>query len=59
MTHTTLSRRPQADHVGTSTVDPRCCDAAERCVHCDEARAARRDAVIQSLALVRQRRRVR
>lgn len=58
--HTTLSRRPQADHPVTAARDTCCCDETVQCIHCrakaDEARAARRDAVIHSLALVRQRR---
>jgi hypothetical protein len=61
--HTTLRRSAHADHLEAEVRDARCCDDLARCADCraklDEVRAARRDALIHSVASVRPRRPVR
>ena len=61
--HTTLRRSAHADHLEAEVRDARCCDDRARCADCraklDEVRAARRDALIHSVASVRPRRPVR
>ena len=58
--HTTPSRSAHADQLEAELRGASCCEGSGRCVDCrakaDEVRAARRDAVIHSLALVRPRR---
>jgi hypothetical protein len=60
MMHSTLSRSAHADQLEAEVRDARCCDEVKRCAKCqvkvDEVRAARRDAVMHSLATVRPRR---
>ena len=63
MIHTTVRRSAHADQLEAEVRDARCCDETARCVGCgaklDEVRAARRDAVLHSIASVRPRRAVR
>ncbi len=60
---TTLSRSAYADQLEAELRAAGCCDAADQCDHCrattDEIRAARRDAIVHSLTLVRPRRHAR
>ncbi len=60
MTYTILRRSAHADQLEAEVRDARCCDEAARCAGCraklDEVRAARRDAVLHSIAAVRPRR---
>ncbi len=63
MMHTILRRSAHADQLEAEVRDARCCDEAGRCSGCrvklDEVRAARRDAVLHSIASVRPRRALR
>ena len=56
----TLPRSANADQLEAQVRDARCCQDLARCANCqtklDEVRAARRDAVIYSIASVRPRR---
>ncbi len=58
--HTTLSRSAHADQLEAEVRDARCCNDLARCADCqarlDEVRAARRDALIHSVASLRPRR---
>ncbi len=58
--HTTLSRSAHVDQLEAELRDARCCDELRRCVDCrakiTEIRAARRDTLIHTLAIVRPRR---
>ena len=60
--HTTLSRSAHADQLEAEVRDAHCCEHPARCADCqaklDEVRAARRDALIHSVASVRPRRAV-
>ncbi|MCW2737664.1 hypothetical protein [Nocardioides sp.] len=60
MRHTILRRSAHADQLEAEVRDARCCDELARCDGCrgklDEVRAARRDAVLHSIASVRPRR---
>lgn len=60
MTPMNLRRSAHADQLEAVVRDARCCEALARCSACraklDEVRAARRDAVIHSIASVRPRR---
>lgn len=60
---TTVRRSSHADHLEPEVRAASCCDAHARCADCqaqlDEDRAARRDALIHSVARVRPRRAVR
>ena len=62
MMHTSLRRSAHADQLEAEVRDARCCDELDRCADCrvklDEVRAARRDAVLHSIASVRPRRAV-
>jgi hypothetical protein len=59
----TLSRSAHADVVGAASRDAGCCEAEARCAGCEaraqEMRAARRDAIIHSVSVMRPRRHVR
>lgn len=61
--HATLSRSAHADQLEAEVRGAHCCEPLFRCADCqtklDEVRAARRDAVIHSVASVRPRRAVR
>lgn len=61
--HTTISRSAHADQLEAGVREAHCCDALARCADCqaklDEVRAARRDALIHSVASLRPRRAVR
>lgn len=60
--HATLSRSAHADQLEAEVRDACCCEHLARCADCqaklDEVRAARRDALIHSVAAVRPRRAV-
>lgn len=60
MIRTSLRRSAHADQLEAEVRDARCCDELVRCTGCraklDEVRAARRDAVLHSVAFVRPRR---
>lgn len=60
--HATLSRSAHADQLEADVRDATCCEHPVRCADCraklDEVRAARRDALIHSVASVRSRRAV-
>jgi len=60
--HTTLSRSEHADQLEAEVRVAHCCEDLARCADCqaklDEVRAARRDALIHSVASVRPRRAV-
>ena len=60
MIHTILRRSAHADQLEAEVRDARCCDETDRCPCCRaklaEVRAARRDAVLHSIASVRPRR---
>jgi hypothetical protein len=60
MIHTILRRSAHADQLEAEVRDARCCDDTARCPSCAaklvEIRAARRDAVLHSIASVRPRR---
>ena len=60
--HATLSRSANADQLEADVRDAKCCEHLARCADChaklDEVRAARRDALIHSVASVRSRRAV-
>jgi hypothetical protein len=60
MMHTILRRSAHADQLEAEVRDAPCCDDLARCATCraklDEVRAARRDAVLHSIASVRPRR---
>jgi hypothetical protein len=62
MMHATLSRSAHADQLEADVRDAQCCEHQARCADCraklDEVRAARRDALIHSVASVRSRRAV-
>lgn len=61
--HTTLSRSAHADQLEAEVRDAHCCNDLARCTDCqarlDEVRAARRDALLHSVASLRPRRAVR
>jgi len=58
--HATLSRSAHADQLEAEVRDAHCCEHLGGCAECrvklDEVRAARRDALIHSVASVRSRR---
>ncbi len=58
--HATLTRSAHADRLEAEVRDAHCCTRRSRCTDCraklDEVRAARRDALIHSVASVRPRR---
>ncbi len=60
MMHTILRRSAHADQLEAEVRDAGCCDELTRCAGCRaklaEVRAARRDAVLHSIASVRPRR---
>lgn len=60
--YATLSRSAHADQLEAEVREAHCCEHLTRCADCraklDEVRAARRDALIHSVASVRQRRTV-
>lgn len=60
MMHTIVRRSANADQLEAEVRDAVCCDELARCAGCraklDEVRAARRDALIHSIASVRPRR---
>lgn len=60
MMHTIVRRSANADQLEAEVRDATCCDELDRCAGCraklDEIRAARRDALIHSIASVRPRR---
>ena len=62
MMHATLSRSAHADQLEAEVRGAHCCAHLARCADChaklDEVRAARRDALIHSVASMRQRRAV-
>lgn len=63
MHHTIVGRSAHADQLEAEVRDARCCDAVARCPGCvallTEVRAARRDAVLHSIASIRPRRALR
>ena len=60
MMHTILRRSAHADQLDAEVRDAGCCEDGARCSDCraklDEVRAARRDALLHSIASVRPRR---
>lgn len=60
MMHTIVRRSAHADQLEAEVRDARCCVDLARCAGCqaklDEVRAARRDALLHSIASVRPRR---
>jgi hypothetical protein len=60
MSHSTIGRSANADQLEAEVRDSTCCGADARCLDCRsklaEVRAARRDAVMHSVAHVRPRR---
>jgi hypothetical protein len=60
MMHAALHRSAHADQLEAEVREARCCAAQARCATCrsklDEVRAARRDALLHSIASVRPRR---
>lgn len=60
MIRTIWPRSAHADQLEAEVREARCCDPLDRCTACraklDEVRAARRDAVLHSIASVRPRR---
>lgn len=63
MHHTTVGRSAHADQLEAEVRDARCCNDRARCAGCQalliEVRAARRDALLHSIASVRPRRALR